>query len=140
MHNNSPARSAIARLLARRETNGGEFSAPAKVKNACLLRSPCFTAFVLPNGAPAPARFQPQLDLDCWFDFFIFRTLPAALSNFNLDGVNARAFRRFVRPFLIIRIMVDIRAGVVPTVRPFFFRQSIMVGVSAAAVPFRILR
>jgi hypothetical protein len=48
---------------------------------------------VLPNGAPAPARFPPQPDLDCWFDFFIFRTLPAALSNFTLDGVNARAFR-----------------------------------------------
>jgi hypothetical protein len=41
--------------------------------------------------------------------------------------------------------MVDIRTGAVPTIRPFFisdrfFRPSIMVGVSAAAVPFRILR
>lgn len=74
MRNNSPARSAMTRLLPRRDTNGGKFSAPAKVKNACLLRSPCFTALVLPNGAPAPARFPPQPDLDCWFDFFIFRT------------------------------------------------------------------
>lgn len=71
---NSPTRSARSRFLTRSNCNCvNRPLSPAKGKNAWRLRSPCFTALVLPIGAPAQARFPPQPDdLDCWLCFFSF--------------------------------------------------------------------
>ena len=68
---NSPYLSASMRFLARFRTSGESASPPSNGKNARRLRSPCLTALVLPNGAPAPFRLPPHPDLDCWLFFFI---------------------------------------------------------------------